>query len=179
MAAMTLPSHTGIKAKPFGPPTGDCNTGHREEKIVRYVKAALKLAAETTLISTVGSFFWMALGREVVEIYASGEHAIADGGVTFAHFFISIVQLYLLYRFVQWVIGFIAQKTAKTMDNTLQDVKAYSNVRDRVANVFVQDKPVPPTAEKQPRSNDDPGRCHSCGVLHGRIHLSGCQRNAP
>ena len=146
---------------------------------MRYVKAALKLAAETVLISTVGSIFWMALGQQVVETYASGDYAIAGGGVTFAHFFISIVQLYLLYRFVQWVIGFIAQKTAKTVDNTLQDVKAYSNVRDRVANVFIQDKPVPPTAETQTRSNGDPGRCHSCGVLHGRIHLSGCQRHAP
>ena len=179
MAAMTLPSHTGTKAKPFSPPTGDCNTGHREEKIVRYVKAALKLAAETTLISTVGSIFWMALGKQVIETYESGESAIAGGGVTFVHFFIGIFQLYLLYRFAQWVIGFIAQKTAKTVDKSLQDVKAYSNVRDRVANVFVQDKPIPPTAERQPRSNDDPVRCHSCGVLHGRIHLSGCQRHAP
>ena len=49
----------------------------------------------------------MALGQQVVETYASGDYAIAGGGVTFAHFFISIVQLYLLYRFVQWVIGFI------------------------------------------------------------------------
>ena len=146
---------------------------------MRYVKEALKLAAETVLISTVGSIFWMALGREVVEIYASGEHATADGGVKFAYFFIGIVQLYLLYRFIQLVLGFIAQKTAKTVDKSMQDVKAYSNVRDRVANVFVQDKPVPPTTERQPTSNDDPGRCHSCGVLHGRIHLSGCQRNAP
>ena len=30
--AMTLPSRTETKAKPFGPPTGDHNTGHREEK---------------------------------------------------------------------------------------------------------------------------------------------------
>ena len=148
--------------------------------MVRYVKTALKLAAETTLISTVGSIFWMVvLRQQVVEIYASGEHAIAGSGVTFWHFFVSIVPLYLLYRLTQWVIGFIVQKTAKTVDKSLQDVKVYSNVRDRVANVFVQDKPAPQTAERQPRSNDDPGRCHSCGVLHGRIHLSGCQRHAP
>ena len=146
---------------------------------MRYVKTALKLAAETTLISTVGSFFWMALGQEVVETYASGDYAIAGSGVTFWHFFVSIVPLYLLYRLTQWVIGFIVQKTAKTVDKSLQDVKAYSNVRDRVANVFVQDKPAPPTAEPQPGSSNDPGRCHSCGVLHGRIHLSGCQRHAP
>ena len=144
-----------------------------------HVKAALKLAAETTLISTVGSIFWMAIGKQVISAYASGGWEVADGQATFWTFFVGIVQLYLLYRFAQWVIGFIAQKTAKTVDKSLQDLKAYSNVRDRVANVFVQDKPVPPTSERQPRSNDDPGRCHSCGVLHGRIHLSGCQRHAP
>ena len=177
---MTLPCHTETKGKHSSQPTADCTAlCHREERMVRYVKTALKLAAETTLISTVGSIFWMALGKQVIETYESGESAIAGGGVTFVHFFIGIFQLYLLYRFAQWVLGFIAQKTAKTVDKSLQDVKAYSNVRDRVANVFVQDKPAPPTAEPQPRSSNDPGRCHSCGVLHGRIHLSGCQRHAP
>ena len=147
---------------------------------MRYVKTALKLAAETTLISTVGSIFWMVgLRQKVIETYASGDYAIADSGVTFWYFFVSIVPLYLLYRLTQWVLGFIAQKTAKTVDKSLQDVRAYSNMRDRVANVFVQDKSAPPTAEPQPRSSNDPERCHSCGVLHGRIHLSGCQRHAP
>ena len=146
---------------------------------MRYVKTALKVAAETTLISTVGSFFWIAIGKQVISTYASGGWEVADGQATFWTFFVGIVQLYLLFRFAQWVLGFIAQKTAKTVDKSLQDVKAYSNMRDRVANVFVQDKPVPPTAERQPRSSNDPERCHSCGVLHGRIHLSGCQRHAP
>ena len=57
---------------------------------MRYVKTALKLAAETTLISTVGSIFWMALGQQVVNTYASGDYAIAGSGVTFWHFFVSI-----------------------------------------------------------------------------------------
>ena len=177
---MTLPCHTETKGKHSSQPTAAHRTVHREERMVRYVKTALKLAAETTLISTVGSIFWMVvLKQQVIETYASGAYAIADSGVTFWHFFGSIVKLYLLYRFAQWVLGFIAQKTAKTVDKSLQDVKAYSNVRDRVANVFVQDKPAQPTAEPQPRSSNDPERCHSCGVLHGRIHLSGCQRHAP
>ena len=145
---------------------------------MRYVKTALKVAAETVLVSTVGSLFWIALGQQYISTQGTSWE-FASNSETFWAGFLSIVQIYFLYRVVQWLIGLIAKKTAKTVDNSLQDVKAYSNMRDRVMNVFVQDKPVPPPAERQPMSSNDPERCHSCGVLHGRIHLSGCQRHAP
>ena len=67
---------------------------------MRYVKAALKLVAETTICSTVGSLFWMAIGREVVHIYSLGDWEKAGVGPTFWNFFIGIALLYLLYRLV-------------------------------------------------------------------------------
>lgn len=107
---------------------------------MKYVRAALKLAAETALISTVGSFFWMALGRQVVTQTVGGGVEIAGGGLTFWHFFVGIVQLYLLYRLIQWVIGFIAKKTARKVDSGLRDVRGYGEVRDRMVNIF-EDRP--------------------------------------
>ena len=154
---------------------------------MQYVKAALKLTVETFLISTVGSIFWMALGQKSVITYATGDFAIAGKTDTFVHFFISIVPLYLLYRLVQWILGLITKKTAQTVDHTLQDNKAYTDVRDRVRNALdgktvippersqPQPRPTPPTPTPTPPSN--PGRCTSCGVLDGRVHLSGCQLN--
>ena len=155
------------------------------------VKAALKLAVETFLIATVGSIFWMVLGQEVVSTYASGGWEIASAQDTFVHFFIQIVQLYLLYRFVRWILGLITKKTAQTVDNSLQDNKAYTDVRDRVRTAFdgktvippqrsqpepqPGPRPTPPTPTPTPPSNQ--GRCTSCGVLDGRVHLSGCQLN--
>lgn len=157
--------------------------------------ATLKVAAETILFSTVGSIFLIALGQQVVETYASGAWKIASGTDTFVHFFIQTAMLYLLYRFVQWILGIIAKKTAQTVDSNLSDVKSYTNVRDRVANVFVQDKtnaapagpqPAPsPTPVPGPAPNPAPGqapaenmeRCPSCGIRAGRVHLSGCTIN--
>ena len=153
---------------------------------MRHVKTALKLAVETFLISTVGSLFWMALGQEVVTTYGPGNWETASGSDTFIHFFISIVPLYLLYRLVQWILGLITKKTAQTVDHTLQDNKAYTDVRDRVRNVFEgrtvvppeRSKPDPgPTPTPTPTPPSNPGRCPSCDVLDGRVHLSGCQRN--
>lgn len=103
---------------------------------MKYVRAALKLAAETALISTVGSFFWMALGRQVVTQSVGGSVEIAGGGLTFWHFFVGIVQLYLLYRLIQWLIGFIAKKTAKKVDTGLRDIRGYGEVRDRMVSIF-------------------------------------------
>lgn len=160
---------------------------------MRYVKAALKLAAETALISTVGSLFWMALGRQVVSTYAGGWE-IAGGGATFWHFFIGIVQLYLLYRLVQWAIGFIIRKSDSRL---LQYIPTYRNVRNRVANFF-QDKPAdgrsshvrqnPETRagaddadtgrpRAQPMSSAEQRRCPSCGAPPGSIHFRNCPRN--
>ena len=162
---------------------------------MRYVKAALKLAAETTLISTVGSLFWMVLGRQVVSTYASGGWEVAGGGATFWHFFISIVQLYLLYRLVQWAIGFIIRKSDSRL---LQYIPTYRSVRNRIADAF-RDKPadgrgahvrqspetgadayVAPNArrpEAQSMSSADRRRCPSCGAPPGSIHFRNCPRN--
>ncbi len=162
---------------------------------MRYVKAALKLAAETTLISTVGSLFWMALGHQVVSTYASGGWEIAGGGATFWHFFVAIVQLYLLYRLVQWAIGFIIRKSDSRL---LQHIPTYRNVRSRIADAF-RDKPAdgrgadvrqspetPAGADvssevrrpaAQPTSSADRRRCPSCGAPPGSIHFRNCPRN--
>ena len=162
---------------------------------MRYVKAALKLAAETALISTVGSLFWMALGHQVVSTYASGGWEIAGGGATFWNFFIGIVQLYLLYRLVQWAIGFIIRKSDSRL---LQYIPTYRNVRSRIADAF-RDKPAggrgahvrqnPETRagadvssdvrrpEAQPTSSAEQRRCPSCGAPPGSIHFRNCPRN--
>ena len=150
------------------------------------LKNILKLIAETILFSTVGSLFWMAIGKEVVSTYSSGGWEIASGSATFWTFFVGIVQLYLLYRIVQWLLGLITKKTAQTVDHTLQDNKAYTDVRDRVRNAFEGRTVVPPersqpdpgqTPTPTPTPPSNQGRCSSCGVLDGRVHLSGCQRN--
>lgn len=167
------------------------NTSNPRSKTTRIIKAILKLAAETVLIATVGSFFWIALGKEVVQTYATGSWELASGAATFWNFFTGIVQLYLLYRFVQWVIGYLAKKTAKTVDDTFQDVGTYSDVRDRVVNAFTDGDPMPrfdptqnqtedkPKEQIQEPTQIDPRGCQWCGVLPGSFHLTTCQRNAP
>ena len=122
----------------------------------------------------------MALGEQVVNTYTSGSWEVAGSTQTFWHFFLSIVPLYLLYRLVQWLLGLVATKTAKTVDNSMQDNKTYTDVRDRVRNVFEGRTIVPPERAQSnptPTPPNNPGRCPSCNVLGGRIHLSGCQRN--
>ena len=119
---------------------------------MKYIRAALKLAAETALISTVGSFFWMALGKQVVQTYASGAWEQAGGVATFWTFFVGIVQLYLLYRLIQWVIGFIARKTAKKVDGSLKDLRGYGEVRDRMVNIF-DDRPRESSTAESPESS--------------------------
>ena len=80
---------------------------------MRYVNAAIKLAAETVLIATVGSFFWIAMGRQVVHTYGPSDWTYAGNSATFWHFFIGIVPLYLLYRLVRWLIELSARKWPK------------------------------------------------------------------
>ena len=124
---------------------------------MQYVKAALKLAVETFLISTVGSIFWIALGQETVITYGSGNYEIASTSQTFVHFFIQVVQLYLLYRFVRWILGLITKKTAQTVDSSLQDNQTYTDVRDRVRNVFEGRTVVPPErSQPAPRPTPTP-----------------------
>ena len=112
----------------------------RQSKTARYVKAALKLAGETFLISTVGSLFWMLLGKQVVTTYASGAWEYAGGFATFWNFFVGIAQLYLLYRLAQWIIGLIARKTAKKVDSALSDTPVYRDMRTRVASALEDER---------------------------------------
>ena len=62
------------------------NTPNPRSKTTRTIKAILKLAAETVLIATVGSFFWIALGKDVIQTYATGSWELASGAATFWHF---------------------------------------------------------------------------------------------
>ena len=116
-----------------------------------------KLTVETALISTSGSLFWIALGKEVVMTHQSALWETATAGQTFWQFFIGIVQLYLLYGVVRWVLGIIGQRTAETVDATLQVSRTYRDIRDRVATTFA-DTPRPDTAGN-PES--EPDRCPS------------------
>ena len=100
--------------------------------------AALKIVAETILFSIVGSLFLMVLGQQVVQTYASGTWEIASGSDTFVHFFMQTAMLYLLYRFVHWVLGLVVKTTGKAVDSRLRDVEPYTKVRARVENVYVR-----------------------------------------
>ena len=157
--------------------------GPHQGNIVKYAKTALQLVAETVLIATVGSLFWMAIGQDVVTTHQSGSWELASDRQTFWLFFQKIVALYLLYRLVQQILKFIAKKTAKTVDNTMQDSQTYTGFRDRIQDVF-QDKTVAQPERPQsnptpiPTPDNNPGRCSSCRVPDGRTHLSGCQLNS-
>ena len=154
----------------------------------RLLKQTLKIAAETALISTVGSLVWIAMGRSTVLTSSDGTWQTTSFTENFWHFFFSIVPLYLLYLFVRWLIGYIAKKTAKTVDHAFQDVGTYTNVRDRVVKVFADGdamptfvpptEPAPPEPATPDQANPDPRSCQSCGVLPGNFHLPACQRNA-
>ena len=140
----------------------------------RFVKSALRLAAETALMSTVGSLFWMLIGKDVVAVQAGGRGwEYADPTSTFTHFFMAIAPLYLLYRGVQFVLTKAGRKAGKAVDSGLSDVGAYTRLRSRVSDVL-QDEPQ---SQQQSRVPQQPNRCYSCDQPEGHPHLIGCQRN--
>ena len=93
------------------------------------------------------------MGQQVINTYSSRGWAVAGGTQTFWYFFRQIVLLYLLYRFIQWLLGLVATKTAKTVDNSMQDNRTYTDVRERVRNVFEDRTIVPP---ERAQSNPTP-----------------------
>jgi hypothetical protein len=125
-----------------------------------WVKTVGKLAGETILFGIVGALLWMAIGMGTVNTYSDGTWDEAGFASTFIQFVIMTGVLYLLFRLVQWVLGLIARKTAKTVDSALQDVEVYTAARDRVFSTLEIDpqyqrtyrpnQPIPPQTPSQP-----------------------------
>ena len=107
-----------------------------------YVRVAIQLAVEASLFATVGSLFWIAIGRQVVQTQGSTAWNYAGGGDAFLHFFVGIIQLYLLYRLVRWAVPFTARRTAQTVDGSLKDLGSYGGVRERMLSAFRDRMPV-------------------------------------
>ena len=124
----------------------------RSKGKMRNLRSVVKLAAETALISTVGSFFWIALGRQVVHTYGPSDWNYAGGGATFWHFFVGIVQLYLLYRVIRWLIELMLKQLAKRVGSRLSGVRTFGNVRNRVAQIFMNRWPFRKAAPEEPTS---------------------------
>ena len=101
-----------------------------------YLRVAAQLAVEASLFATVGSLFWIVIGREVVQTQGSDAWNYAGGSDAFLHFFGGIIQLYLLYRLIRWAIPFTARRTAQTVDGSLKDRGAYGGVRQRMLSIF-------------------------------------------